>query len=130
MPEDVTAKLARFSPTGLDRDATLFATAFAAGKAAGRRAVWKWLTAGLVVSNAVTLAALAWPKPTPPVVVVPPAADPPDVWVEPYGPPTPSSYLALMNTIDTDIRSTTSAGDGPVPSSPLTPRSLRDPKFQ
>jgi hypothetical protein len=72
VPEDVTDKLAKFTPTGLDRDAVLFA----AGKAAGRRTVWKWLAATLAVSNAVTLGLLLWPKPAATTVV---PTEPPDI---------------------------------------------------
>lgn len=124
MSEGLTAKLARFSPTSVDRDAVLFAT----GKAAGRRTVWKWLTAALAVSNAVTLAALAWPKPTPPVLVVPPPILSPDSPAEPYGSPAPSSYLALLKDVEAGRSPSPADGDSP-PSHPLTPRSLADPRF-
>jgi hypothetical protein len=124
MPEDVTAKLAAFTPTGLDRDAVLFA----AGKAAGRRSVWKWLAATLAVSNAVTLAALAWPKPSPVVIVEPPPAVQPEPENAPYGPPAPSSYLALLK--DVDAGRTPALADGhSLPSPPLTPRSFHDPRY-
>jgi hypothetical protein len=130
MPEDVTAKLARFSPTGLDRDATLFATGFAAGKAAGRRAAWKWLAAALAVSNAVTLAALVWPRSSPVVVTEPnvPPVVPGTSAEEPYGPPAPSSYLALLKDVDAGRSPAPAAGDSP-PACPLTPRALADPRF-
>lgn len=67
MSEDVTVQLSRFTPTGLDRDAVLYA----AGNAAGRQAVWKWLAAALAVSNAATLAVFLWPRPPAPPLVAP-----------------------------------------------------------
>jgi hypothetical protein len=126
MSEDLTAKLARFTPTGLDRDAVLFA----AGRAAGRRTVWKWLTAALAISNAVTLVALAWPKPTPAVMTEPnspPAVSSPSA-EEPYGPPAPSSYLALLKDVEAGRMPAPVDGESP-PARPLTPRSLADPRF-
>lgn len=130
MSEDVTAKLARFSPTSLDRDATLFKTGFAAGKTSGRRSVWKWLAAALAVSNAVTLTALVWPKSTPVVVTEPNVLliVPGSSAEEPYGPPAPSSYLALLKDVDAGRPPAPAAGDSP-PARPLTPRSLTDPRF-
>jgi hypothetical protein len=120
MPEDVTRDLKAFTPVGLDRDAVLFA----AGKAAARRwAGWKWLTAGLLASNAVTLGVLFWPKPavTPSRAVVepPPVVEPPEsVRPEPY------SYIALRQGWDTPP----AADPGPAspPSAPLTPRAIHD----
>jgi hypothetical protein len=129
MSEDVTAKLARFSPTGLDRDATLFTTGFAAGKAAGRRTVWKWLAAALAVSNAVTLTVLAWPTPPPPAVVEPAPVRPSLEYLdEPHGLPAPSSYLALTQALDAEAMPEPVAGNS-LPSRPLTPRSAADPRF-
>jgi hypothetical protein len=129
MSEDLTAKLARFSPTSLDRDATLFTTGFAAGKAAVRPTMWKWVAAALAVSNAVTLTVLAWPRSKPPAVVEPvplgPPAEYPD---EPPGPPAPSSYLALTQALDAEAMPEPAAGSSP-PSRPLTPRSFTDPRF-
>lgn len=118
MPEDVTRDLKAFTPVGLDRDAVLFA----AGKAAGRRwGGWKWLAAGLLVSNAITLGVLVWPKPAvePPPVVAPPASvEPPDpVRPEPY------SYIALRQGWDAPPAA--DAGP-PAMQVPLTPRAIHD----
>lgn len=126
MSEDVTAKLARFTPTGLDRDAVLFA----AGKAAGRREVWKWVALALLGTNAVTLAMLAWPKSSPVVVTEPPGLPvlPHTSSDEPYGPLATSSYLELMQTLDADAALPPTGGSSP-PSRPLTPRSWDDPRF-
>ena len=122
MSEDVTDKLTRFSPTAIDRDAVLFA----AGKAAARRGNgWTWLAAGLLLSNAVTLAVLFWPKPLP--VTTPPAESPP--YTEPAEParPDPYSYLALRN----GFTPPPTADAGPSRAAvPLTPRSINDPRFQ
>jgi hypothetical protein len=126
MSEDVTAKLARFTPTGLDRDAVLFA----AGKASGRRGVWKWLALALIGTNAVTLAALAWQKSSP-VVLTEPTGSPvvPNVSAdEPYGPLAASSYLGLMQALDADAVPPPTDGSSS-PSRPLTPRSWDDPRF-
>ncbi len=121
MPEDVTHDLKAFTPVGLDRDAVLFA----AGKTAARRwAGWKWLAAGLLVSNAVTLGVLFWPKPvppTPPVVAV----DPPPVEVPPSPPPEPYSYIALRNG-DVPPAARDAGGTPALPSAPLTPRAIHD----
>lgn len=115
MPEELKG----FTPVAPDRDAILFA----AGKAAARRwAGWKWLTVGLVATNAVTLAVLFWPRassPVPPSVATP---EPPPAEVIPSPPPEPYSYIALRQ------------GDAPppadadpaTPSAPLTPRAIHD----
>lgn len=122
MSEDVTDKLTRFTPVAIDRDAMLFA----AGRAAGRSSRgWKWLTLGLVATNAVTLAVLFWPKP---VLVPTPTAEPPP-YTEPAEPvrPDPYSYLALRN----GFAPPSTADPGPTrPSAPLTPRAINDPKYQ
>lgn len=120
----MSEELKGFTPVAPNRDSILFA----AGKAAARRwAGWKWLTLGLLVSNAVTLGVLFWPNavaPVPPSVV---PVDPPPVEVVPSPPPEPYSYIAMRR-----------AGEGPTPSdsgpvspssTPLTPRSLSDPRF-
>lgn len=122
MSEDLTRDLKAFTPAGLDRDAVLFA----AGRAAARRwAGWKWLTAGLGVSNLVTLGLLFWPKPD----VPPPApVDPtPPAVVEPVPTrPDPSSYIALT----WGHESTPLADPGqPAAENPLTPRAINDPRF-
>jgi hypothetical protein len=131
MSEDVTAKLARFTPTGLDRDATLFTTGFAAGRAAGRRGVWKWLTAALVVSNVLTLTALVWPRPTADEIVNPARLTPPaegsDESPAGYPPPAPFSYSALLQ--NPDARGAPAVGDDAPRLAPLTPRSWDDPRF-
>jgi hypothetical protein len=120
MPEDVTRDLTAFTPAGLDRDAVLFA----AGRAAARRwAGWKWLAIGLVVTNAVTLGGLLWPRPTvdPSTPVVspdqPPAEPPPAFTPEPY------SYLALRH----DAARPAAFDPGPsAPAEPLTPRAINE----
>lgn len=129
MPEDLTTRLTRFTPTGLDRDAVLFAS----GKAAGRKTAWKWLTAILAVSNAVTVTMLLWPRSVSPTPVVPPIGIEPDAI--PLGsssessPPSPFSYTAMMHSFDWSEKPVT-VEDGESPRSiPLTPRSHRDPRF-
>jgi len=129
MSEDVTAKLARFTPTGLDRDTVLFA----AGKAAGRRAAWKWLAAALAVSNAVTLTALVWPRPTANEILTPARLGPPAEGADesPVGYPTPApfSYSALMQNLDANGSPAIADGSEAPRSAPLTPRSWDDPRF-
>lgn len=122
MPEDVTRGLSAFTPAGLDRDAVLFA----AGKAAARRwGGWRWLTAGLAVSNAVTLGVLVWPKP--PVGSPVPAVEAPPAAVEPAPiRPEPSSYLALTWGLD---QSPVADPGTPPPARSLTPRDINDPRF-
>ena len=124
MPEDVTRDLTAFTPVVPDRDAILFA----AGQAAARRwAGWKWLTVGLLATNAVTLGVLFWPRPA----VNPPSpvetAEPPPADVPPSPPPEPYSYLALWQ--GRDIPSAEAGGTTALPTQPLTPRSLSDPRF-
>ena len=123
MSENIAADLKGFTPTAPNRDALLFA----AGRAsAPRRRVWKWLTAGLVATNAVTLAVLFWPKPT--VPVLPLASDQPPAAVEPAPVrPDPSSYIALTWGRDTEPPS--DPGPAPPPAG-LTPRAVNDPRFQ
>jgi hypothetical protein len=119
---DVAADLKGFTPAAPNRDALLFA----AGRAsAPRRTLWKWLVVGLMVSNAVTLAVLLWPKPEVPVPVVP---DPPDV-VDPIPVrPDPHSYLALTMGLEPPVAD---AGQRPAPpDAPLTPRAFNDPRFR
>ena len=127
MPEDVTDKLAKFTPTGLDRDAVLFA----AGKAAGRGwRGWKWVAAVLAVSNTVTAAVFLWSR-TPPGRDAPPATPAylaPEVLDQPDS-PAPASYLALMRAFDSELKPATNTSGEFAPSPPLTPRSLNDPRF-
>jgi hypothetical protein len=121
MPEELKG----FTPVAPDRDAILFA----AGQAAARRwAGWKWLTLGLVVSNAVTLGVMFWPRTVAPVPRTIATPDPsPTEPSEPYC-PDPSSYIALRHGLDSPP---VPADTGPVSpqSTPLTPRSLSDPRF-
>ena len=129
MSKDVTTRLNRFTPTGLDRDAVLFAS----GKAAGRRSVWRWLTAALAVSNAVTLTVFLWPR-TPPVTVF---SQPNGVELSPTpvgSPlesthPAPFSYTAMMQSFDWSEKPIVAEDGEPHRSVPLTPRSHRDPRF-
>ena len=52
MADDVIETLAKLKPAAADRDAILFA----AGRASARRSpIWKWISAGLVVSHLVLL---------------------------------------------------------------------------
>ncbi len=120
---DVAADLKGFTPSAPYRDALLFA----AGRAsAPRRTGWKWLVVGLMVSNAVTLAVLLWPKPELPVPVVP---DPPPASIEPTPVrPDPHSYLALTMGLEPPI---SDAGQRPAPpDAPLTTRAFNDPRFR
>lgn len=115
MPEELKG----FTPVAPDRDAILFA----AGQATARRwAGWKWLTFGLVLSNAVTLGVMFWPKtaaPVPPPVVVP---DPLPADVLPSFPLEPYSYIALRQGWE---RPPVGAGETPsLPVEPLTPRAI------
>ena len=123
MPEDVTSDLKAFTPVGLDRDAVLFA----AGKAAARLwAGWKWLATGLLVSNAISLGVLFWPKPKldpPPVLplqqlpVLPVEQPPPPLTTEPY------SYIALSQGW---IAPTVADIGPPAEQVPLTLRAMLD----
>lgn len=120
MPEDVTRDLKAFTPVGLDRDAVLFA----AGKAAGRRwSGWKWLTVGLLVSNAVSFGVLFWPKPS--VNPSQPVVEPSPAEVPSSPPPEPYSYIALRNG---DVPpAARDAGTPPaLPAETLTPRAIHD----
>ena len=97
---DPVSALRQFTPAGPNRDELLFA----AGRASVRPPTrWKWLTAFLAVTQAVTLTLWLWPTaapvmvPTPPpaptvVPVMEPVSEPP-----PPSPPDPHSYLALMH---------------------------------
>jgi len=125
MSEDVTRDLKAFTPVVPDRDALLFA----AGKAAARRwAGWKWVAATLLTSNAVTLGVLLWP--TPAVPSSQPVVEPSPVVEssEPYH-PDPSSYIALQQGWDAPPRPAVAGGTPALPATPITPRSLSDPRF-
>ena len=116
MPEDVTDKLTKFTPTGLDRDAVLFA----AGKTAGRGSrVWKWLAAALAVSNAVTLTVFLWPRmPTAPTPTVPTSNSAPLPIVMPSG------------NLSADDLPPLAAADGLVPDGPLLTAGSLDAFFR
>ena len=128
MSEDVSAKLARFTPTGLDRDAVLYA----AGKAAGRTSVWKWCTLALAVTNVMTVSAFTNMQWTPETPAQPGKVDEPVIPISApieYPQPAPFSYSALMNSYDRDDPHVV-PDDGESPRSvPLTPRSWSDPRF-
>jgi hypothetical protein len=114
----MSEELKGFTPVAPDRDAILFA----AGRASVRRwAGWKWLTVGLIASNAVTLGVLFWPNAVAdtPAVFTPelPPTDP-----APPLPPEPYSYIALRQG---DAPPAADGGDV-APSVPLTPRAILD----
>lgn len=87
MSEELIGKLARFTPAAVDRDAMLFA----AGRASVRPSrSWKWATAVLAVSQAVTLAVWLWPAAPVPVPAPQEAPTPPEP---------PRSYATDPNTL-------------------------------
>lgn len=123
MPEDVTRDLSGFTPVVPDRDAILFA----AGQAAARRwAGWKWLTVGLVTTNAFTLGVLFWPKPAVNPTLPLEAPGPPPADALQTFTPEPYSYIALRQSGEVP---SPAAADPVSPATPLTPRSLSDPRF-
>jgi hypothetical protein len=82
--------MAKLTPVPVNRDAMLFA----AGRAsAPRGGFWKWLCAGLVVTQVGTLALCLLPPKSPPAVT--PVLSTPAVEEQPTTPLEPSSYLAL-----------------------------------
>jgi hypothetical protein len=125
MPDNVIRDLQAFTPVGLDRDAVLFA----AGRTTARRwGGWKWVAVSLAMTNAFSLGVLLWPKPVPPppqvMNVEPPTViEPP----EPYR-PDPSSYIALRQGWNAPHRPTVAGEPPAMPPTPLTPRSLSDPR--
>jgi hypothetical protein len=124
MPEDVIGDLKAFTPVIPDRDALLFA----AGKAAGRQWVgWKWLTLGLLVSNAANICVLFWPRTVSPVAPVVNPEPSPALPVEPLPPSPftiePFSYFALSQGLIAPI----AVDSGPSAAQPpLTVRTIND----
>ncbi len=92
---DPISALSKFTPAGPHRDDLLFA----AGRASVRPSRWwKWATAFLAVTQAVTITARLWPNAEPAAVPIsPPVVVPDPEPVAPPSPPEPYSYLALLH---------------------------------
>ena len=127
---DIELKLKHLIPNAgsLNRDALLYAAAFAAGRAAGSK-VWRRMSA--VLTLAVVVLSFAWlfaprlPQ-LPSHAVVPLEALVPlsPVSPEPYQ-PEPTSYIALMQHMG-EYSPSAPEGSTAEPRPPLTPRSRID----
>ncbi len=95
MADDVIETLAKLKPTAPDRDAILFA----AGRASARRSpIWKWLTIGLIVSNAVLFTLWLLPDKTPGHPVMPLPSDEDFLRTDPERPsPSSDRPASLLN---------------------------------
>ena len=120
---DELTHLAKFTPTPVDRDAILYA----AGRAsAPSRRPWQAACVGLLVLQAVAVAAWLASPVTPPTVPEPlptPVVVPEEP--RPWQPPDPSSYLALRDHLDDPLPPMPSGSYAP-PGKPLTVRSSLD----
>lgn len=97
---DPIPALQKFTPTGIDRDAVLFAAGRASAPS-GRG--WKWVSAGLAITQVATFT--VWFATTRPVPPGEPPAVPAPFNIDPANPPTeldPNSVLVLARHFDPD----------------------------